>query len=64
MIIKNYKLLDCIENSITEYNNQFWQEEDEDKKIDYNSITYSEDNESADIPDEILKKLEILMKMN
>lgn len=60
MIIKNYKLLDCIENAITEYNNQFWRKEDDDKKIDYNSITYLEDDESADIPDEILRKIDKL----
>ena len=64
MIIKNYKLLDCIENAITEYDNQLYnqleEKEYEDKKIDFNSIAYSEDGESADIPDEILRKIDKL----
>lgn len=60
MIIDNWRLLESIEQSISEYNNQFWREEDEDKKIDYSSIEYSEDGESANIPEEILSKLERL----
>lgn len=60
MIIDNWKLLESIEQSISEYNNQFWREEDEDKKIDYSSIEYSEDDESANVPEEILSKLERL----
>lgn len=60
MIIRNWRLLECIETAITEYNNQLWREEDEEKKIDYSSIEYSEDGESANIPEEILGKLESL----
>lgn len=60
MTIDNWRLLESIEQSISEYNNQFWREEDEDKKIDYSSIEYSEDGESANIPEEILSKLERL----
>lgn len=60
MIIRNWRLLECIETSITEYNNQLWREEDNDKKIDYSSIEYSDDGESANIPEEILGKLESL----
>lgn len=60
MIIKNWRLLECIETAITEYNNQFWRKEDKEKKIDWNSIEYSDDEESANIPEEILSKLESL----
>ena len=60
MIIENLRLIECIESSIMEYNNQFYKKEDEDKKIDLNCIEYSEDEESANIPEEILKKLETL----
>lgn len=60
MIIKNLNLLESIETSITEYNNHFWKEEDENKKINFDSIEYSEDEESANIPNEVLKKLETL----
>lgn len=60
MIIRNWRLLECIETSIIEYNNQFWREEDNDKKIDYSSIEYSDDGESTNIPEEILGKLESL----
>lgn len=60
MIIRNWRLLECIETSITEYDNQLWREEDNDKKIDYSSIEYSDDGESANIPEEILGKLESL----
>ena len=60
MIIENWRLLSKIEESIIEYNNQFWSEEDEHKKIDFGSIKYSEDELSADIPEDILSKLEKL----
>ncbi len=61
MIISNWRLLESIEHSISEYNSQFWREEDKNKKIDYNFIEYSEDGLSANIPEEILSKLERLM---
>lgn len=60
MIIENWSLLESIEKSIIEYNERFWSEEDKDKKIDRESIEYSEDGLSADIPEEILSKLETL----
>lgn len=60
MVIDNWRLLESIEQSISEYNNQFWSEEDKDKKIDYGSIEYSEDGLSATIPEEILSKLDTL----
>ena len=60
MIIENLRLIECIKSSILEYNNQFYKKEDEDKKIDLNCIEYSEDEESANIPEEILNKLETL----
>ena len=60
MIIKNYKLLECIESAITEYNNQFWKEEDEDKKIDLNSIKFAEDYESADVPKDVINRIDKL----
>lgn len=60
MIINNWRLLESIEQSILEYNNQFYREEDKDKQIDYSSIEYSEDGESANVPEEILSKLERL----
>jgi len=60
MIIRNWRLLQSIEGAITEYNNQLWKKEDEDKKIDYSSIEYSDDFESANIPEEILGKLQSL----
>ena len=60
MIIENWRLLSNIEESIIEYNDQFWSGEDEHKKIDFGSIEYSEDELSADIPEDILSKLEKL----
>ena len=60
MIIENLRIIECIESSILEYNNQFYKKDDEDKKIDLNCIEYSEDGESANVPDEILKRLENL----
>ena len=60
MIIRNWKILECIETAIAEYNNQLCREEDEDKKIDLSSIEYLDDGESANIPEEILGKLESL----
>ena len=60
MIIRNWYLLDCIDTAIVEYNVQLWRKEDEDKKIDFSSIEYSDDRESANIPEEILGKLESL----
>lgn len=60
MIIENLRLVECIESSILEYNNQFYKQEDENKKIDLNCIEYLEDGESANIPDDVLKKLENL----
>ena len=60
MIIRNWRLLECIETAITEYNNTLWREEDKDKKIDGSSIQYSDDWLSANIPEEILGKLESL----
>lgn len=60
MIIKNEKLINCIENAILNHDNQFWREEDTDKKIDFSSIKLLEDGESVDIPEDILRKLEKL----
>lgn len=58
MLITNWKLLESIETSITEYNNQFWREEDSPLKLD--GIDYAEDWESADVPEETLRKLKSL----
>ena len=58
MIIKGYDLLSDIETSIIEYNDQFFKPEDEEKKIPF--FEYSEDGESADIPEETLSKLKDL----
>lgn len=60
MKIENSRLIECIDSSIQDYNNQFYKQEDENKKIDSNSIEYSEYNEIANIPEEILNKLETL----
>ena len=60
MKIENSRLIECIDSSIQDYNNQFYKQEDENKKIDSNSIEYSEYNESANIPEEVLNKLETL----
>ncbi len=60
MKIGNWRLLESIEESISEYNSQFWNAEDKNKKINYNFIEYSEDGLSANIPEEILSKLEKL----
>ncbi len=60
MIIKNSNLIESIETAITAYNNQFYKEEDADKQISFNTIEYSEDGESINIPKEILKKLKTL----
>ena len=60
MIIENWNLLRSIEQSIQEYNDKLWREEDKDKEIDYKSIKYLEDGLRADVPEEILSKLEIL----
>lgn len=60
MKIENSRLIECIESSIQDYNNQFYKQEDENKQINFNSIKYSEYDESANIPEEILNKLETL----
>lgn len=54
MVIRNRRLLEGIETAIIEYNKEF----EGDKEIDF--IEYSDDGESANIPEEILSKLEIL----
>jgi len=54
MVIRNRRLLEGIETAIIEYNKEF----EGDKEIDF--IEYSDDEESANIPEEILSKLEIL----
>lgn len=58
MIIKNWDLLQSIEMMIIEYNKQFWSEESKDKRIDRNDIEYSEDDESANVPEALLSKLD------
>lgn len=58
MLIKNWELLESIENAISEYNNELWRKEDQDKKLPY--FEYEEDGESANVSEEILSKIKNL----
>lgn len=58
MLITNWELLESIENSIIDYNDQLWREEG--KKLKLNGIEYAEDLESAEVSEETLSKLKTL----
>lgn len=58
MLIRNLKLLNSIENAIFNYNNQPGIEEDINKQLPY--FEYEEDGKSANVPEETLKKINVL----
>lgn len=58
MLITNWNLLESIEASIMDYNNQLWREDDKHLRLD--GLEYAEDWESAEVPVETLRKLKTL----
>lgn len=57
MIIQGYEMVNMVTDAINSYNDQLWAKGDEDKRIPYDAIKFNDEEDSMEIPDEILAKI-------